>query len=413
MTRTAALMTSILGIVAACGQSGGPPATTVTGDDAATDAGADSASFDASLPSDAADSGCTGTLTPCSAVCVDLLGDGTNCGACGHACASPKTACAAGQCTCPIAECGGGCIDTAVDTANCGACGVQCGGVCASGRCLVTLSSGDYSPMAIAVDGSYVYWGIYGGPIKRVPVTGGTSEVLATGGGPQPSFIFVDATAVYWLHTIYAGIQSVPVAGGPTVNLTGSDSTPYSFTVDATYMYWVDYGGFRKMPLAGGDVYDFQMTGYSTGGPIAVDSSRIYFGAYFGNSYGLYAIPIGGGPPVTKYVDGQSVSHIALSPSRVYWANSNGDICSIHKSGGPILVHATKQFQPRDLKVDATSVYWGTVDGMIAKAPLNGSAVTVLKPKTQLSTPFALAVDETSIYWTEYALGTVMKLTPK
>lgn len=407
MTRAAALMTSMFGIVLACGQSSSPPMT-LTGDDA----GVDGSPFDASQPVDAADSGCGESLTPCGAACVDLRGDGTNCGACGHACTSPKTACAAGQCACPIAECGGACVDTAVDAANCGACGVQCGGACASGRCLVTLSSGDSEPMAIAVDSSYVYWGVEGGPIMRVPVTGGPSEVLAPGGGTRPSVLVVNATDVYWLHSMYPGIQRVPVAGGATVDVTSSNDMPGGLAIDATYIYWSNLGAFRKMPLAGGDVHDFPLTAHWPSA-FAVDSSRIYFGSYVGNGYGLYAIPVGGGPPFTKYVDGQNASHIALSPSRIYWANADGDICSIHKSGGPILVHAAKQFQPTDVKVDATSVYWSTVDGMIAKAPLDGSTVTVLKPKTPLSSPFAIAVDETSLYWTEYALGTVMKLTPK
>jgi hypothetical protein len=82
----------------------------------------------------------TGTVT-CSGVCVDLLIDPANCGACGNACTFGI--CAAGVCTflqaclSPQVFCGDACVDLQTNPAHCGACGNACQVVetCAGGEC--------------------------------------------------------------------------------------------------------------------------------------------------------------------------------------------------------------------------------------------------------------------------------------
>jgi hypothetical protein len=75
----------------------------------------------------------------CGPVCLDLQTDGSNCGACGRACAGGQT-CQAGACRCPAGQtlCGATCRDTLTDDSNCGACGATCavGAGCAAGRCI-------------------------------------------------------------------------------------------------------------------------------------------------------------------------------------------------------------------------------------------------------------------------------------
>src|SRR5262249_31581268 len=60
--------------------------------------------------------GCGGGITIgcCTGRCVDLLGDGMNCGACGRSC-GPGTSC-----------CDGACRDLTADIENCGACRSRC-----------------------------------------------------------------------------------------------------------------------------------------------------------------------------------------------------------------------------------------------------------------------------------------------
>jgi DNA-binding beta-propeller fold protein YncE len=65
--------------------------------------------------------------------------------------------------------------------------------------------------------------------------------------------------------------------------------------------------------------------------------------------------------------------------------------------------------------VDGTSVYWTNVAygglGQVVKVPLSGGSPTTLV--SDQSSPWGIAVDATSVYWTNQGSGQVMKATPK
>jgi hypothetical protein len=72
--------------------------------------------------------------------------------------------------------------------------------------------------------------------------------------------------------------------------------------------------------------------------------------------------------------------------------------------------------------IDADSVYWfdrsflpsssGSVDTFrILKAPLAGGSPVTLA--TSVSEVFSLVVDDTSVYFTDFSGGNVVKVTPK
>jgi hypothetical protein len=120
----------------------------------------------------------------CGGRCTNVLGDSSNCGQCGMACAAGES-CLNGQCTgdcpfcaslcplphprcgplccpvgadcqidegphgliyscsCPADQCGNVCVDLQTDASNCGACGVTCSAreSCVNGRCTCTSSA--------------------------------------------------------------------------------------------------------------------------------------------------------------------------------------------------------------------------------------------------------------------------------
>jgi alpha-tubulin suppressor-like RCC1 family protein len=96
--------------LAACGgddtNGGTPDGGTDGGTDVTTDRGApDTSVTDTSVtdaPEDAADAACVAPKTTCSGACVDTSTDTSNCGACGHACAT-GAACKSGHCDNDIA----------------------------------------------------------------------------------------------------------------------------------------------------------------------------------------------------------------------------------------------------------------------------------------------------------------------
>jgi uncharacterized protein YjdB len=101
---------------------------------------------------------CSAPLMQCGAVCTNPQVDPTNCGSCGHLCATGQScvgsACVAsgtGGCAPDQALCGGLCTLLLTDPMNCGGCGITCTGgtVCSAGQC-VTIGG----PSDAGVDGT-------------------------------------------------------------------------------------------------------------------------------------------------------------------------------------------------------------------------------------------------------------------
>ena len=108
-------------------------------------------------------------------------------------------------------------------------CVPACSGMCVTGRCLVTLASGQDFPYGIAVDSTSVYWanaainsGGTAGSVVKVAVTGGTPDTLAS--ATTPWNVAVDGTNVYWAQT--GGVMKVPLAGGPATTIVARTRRP-------------------------------------------------------------------------------------------------------------------------------------------------------------------------------------------
>jgi len=197
-------------------------------------------------------------------------------------------------------------------------------------------------------------------------------------------------------------MQVSPLGGTPTMVVPSV--TPMSLALDATRLYWGD--GFDNLMAFG--LNDAALTTLAskmdfTAQAIVVDATSVYFTGGSNDSPSddaIVSVPLGGGAPQTLVpVTKQFGTGLVLQGSRLYWT-TDGDVSSGPVGGGAATEIAGGQSAAEDIASDESFVYWTLRGGWVLKAPLgSGSTPVVLVVGHSDTFVVPIAVDATSVYW--------------
>jgi hypothetical protein len=333
--------------------------------------------------------------------------------------------CSAGKCQCPSeqTDCTGTCVDLQTDKDHCGACSTSCsGGNCSVGRCYFEPLSGLRSDQIhLAVNSTYIYYVLRdAGTVGRVNRTNGTTNQLASMQS-RPMAIAVDGSNVYWVNQGLGNTGSVmqlSLAGGDPTPLATNEQYPQGIAVDADHVYWTNFayaGSIKSVPIGGGTVAtlasDPSMINTED---LAIDANNVYWvnagdAGDTVNRGTVMRVPLAGGSLLTIASKVDSPTDLAVSQGQVYFllnglTASGVQRVSVMGSSNPTPITSSVA---TSVAADATGVFVAGSTSVVV-ASLDGTSTKTLS-KGGFALP-DIALDNTNVYW---STGTGIRFTSK
>jgi hypothetical protein len=152
-------------------------------------------------------------------------------------------------------------------------------------------------------------------------------------------------------------------------------------------------------------------------GAIAVDATNVYW-VNDGATGTVKTCPASGcaGSPKTIASMQDHPRAIAVDGTNVYWANygsttNDGTVMKVPIPGGNLTVLASNQGQPNNIALDTNNVYWSNANtGAYWKVSKLGAGAMQLGMTSGYSGTGGIAVDATTLFWTEWGTGLVQSV---
>ncbi len=195
-------------------------------------------------------------------------------------------------------------------------------------------------PIDLAINASYVFWtdaDLH--TLNRANLDGSNATVLAST-GDRPMALALDGSNVYWLSSGPKGgrsgaVMEVPIEGGAPVTLASAQAEPASLAVDATRVFWVNAGdGLVQSASIGGGAMQM-LRHMSRPNAIAVDATSYYVGEVLPGLVVRY--PKASGTGEVRSSNEGHPNQLVLDANNVYWVNDGaapfqGDVRVINKT---------------------------------------------------------------------------------
>jgi sugar lactone lactonase YvrE len=163
----------------------------------------------------------------------------------------------------------------------------------------------------------------------------------------------------------------------------------------------------------GGSVTTLAPGPNTVAGGLSVDATSVYWTD--SNAGTVMKMPLAGGTPTALASGLTCPNKTVVDATGVYWTDfCTGTVKKVPLAGGAVITLAQEASSDAEgIAVDATSIYWtnsyhsNQTPGTITRVPVGGGTTSTLVSLAPSGMPFGIAVDATSVYWTSN--GNVMK----
>jgi hypothetical protein len=340
------------------------------------------------------------------------------------------------------------CAPKPAELPACGPWSLAGGGVAPDPTIPVVFAARQHHPSSLVLHGERAFWtnaggeGSADGAVKSSRRIGGTPVVIR-GDQAFPSALIADSASLdglylYWINEAASSVSSARSDGGdPRVyGLTGG--ARHGLASSQKQLFWSTTDGkIRSLAIGKDGAFTDVAAGQDDPSRIAADVGGVYW-TNRGEGTIRRAIDEGSSKEGQKLAQGLAQpGALALSQTHIYWLNQGtldpGDPEEGYKGGGVMRVARTGDSPvvngdepeliagsgalPYALAIDEKSVYFTTLlDGVVLRVPLAGDGPPVPLAVGQKS-PVAIAVDDEHVYWAnagtwenDYRDGAIMKV---
>jgi hypothetical protein len=268
------------------------------------------------------------------------------------------------------------------------------------------LASDLDNPVAIALDGTRVFWAEVGavrgsnGAVKVLDGACGEPKVVASGGDPES--LVVTARGIFVSDTIGMAVLEIGEDAGAPVPFVAPEPYPSHLVSDSAALYWIGPTGIRTATLAGAQATTLAAETCPEG--LATDGVSVFFTDRCETADAVRAVPSAGGSPTSLAADTNGSGAIAIDDANVYWLNANGGrLMKVAKAGGAPRAIDSGFVDPTALAVDASGVYIAdlptTGRGQLVRVPLDGGPRELLfEGRGEIR---AIVLDASHVFWVD------------